>query len=125
VESLKFKVDSLKLSEVVHWKGAVYGDEKFQLLAAHDLLVLPSFNENFANVVIESIAVGTPVLISDQVGLHQYVSRHHLGLVHQLTRESLLHQLDLFKEIAPLDFSIPKDFSSLPLVEKYMNLYHA
>lgn len=124
VKSLKFKVESLKLSDYIHWKGAVYGAEKFELLAAHDLFVLPSFNENFANVVIEAIAVGIPVLVSDQVGLYRYITQHHLGWVTPLDElNSHLEQVYLqFTKNKP-DFSHGLALIQAPLIDKYLNLY--
>ena len=46
--------------------------------------MLPSFNENFANTVIESLAVGTPVLISENVGLKDYIEKNNLGCIFKL-----------------------------------------
>ena len=37
--------------------------------------------ENFANVILESLAVGTPVLVSPDVGLADYVIESELGWV--------------------------------------------
>jgi glycosyltransferase involved in cell wall biosynthesis len=34
--------------------------------ARHDLFVLPTRGENFGHVIFESVAAGTPVLLSDQ-----------------------------------------------------------
>ena len=42
--------------------------------------MLPSQNENFGNVIAESIAVGTPVVITDKCGIAPYV-RDKAGLV--------------------------------------------
>lgn len=125
VESLKLKVESLKLIENIVWMGPVYGEEKFKLLADNDLFVLPSYNENFANVVIEALAVGTPVLISDKVGLWQYVKSNQFGLTHQTNAYSLAQSLiDFYTRIE--EFKIhQKDFSSLPLVKRYLKMYHA
>ncbi|RZJ99372.1 MAG: glycosyltransferase, partial [Flavobacterium sp.] len=77
------------------WLGHVPNEEKFDLLSKHDLLVLTSYNENFANVVIESLAMGTPVLISDEVGLADYVQETDLGWVSSLTIESIAEQLQI------------------------------
>jgi glycosyltransferase involved in cell wall biosynthesis len=59
---------------------------KFTVYAEHDLLVLPSHNENFGNVVIESLSAGTPVLVSKHVGLADYVVKNNLGWVCHTTR---------------------------------------
>jgi glycosyltransferase involved in cell wall biosynthesis len=58
--------------------------EPKQLLAiysAANLFVLPSRHENFGNVVVESLACGCPVLISDKVGLHDEVTESCVGWV--------------------------------------------
>jgi glycosyltransferase involved in cell wall biosynthesis len=96
VKSLKGKVESLKLAEQIDWFGAVYGDQKFQLLANHDLFILPSYNENFANVVIEAIAVNTPVFIANKVGLSKFVAKNNLGVVCQLKPKDIANRLTVY-----------------------------
>ncbi|GAB4044454.1 glycosyltransferase [Spirosoma jeollabukense] len=61
---LRERVDTLKLSARVTFLGAVYGEQKEQVYADARLLILPSHSENFGNVVIESLAQGTPVVAS-------------------------------------------------------------
>ncbi|MEH2312084.1 MAG: glycosyltransferase [Nostoc sp.] len=46
-----------------------------------NLFILPSRHENFGNVVVESLACGCPVLISDKVGLHDEVAEGGMGWV--------------------------------------------
>jgi glycosyltransferase involved in cell wall biosynthesis len=124
VESLKLKVESLGLSQNIKWIGSVFGDEKYELLAIHDAFVLPSYNENFANVIIESIAVGTPVLISDKVGLKDYVLKNNFGLVFKL--EELKERLDetysLLNE-GKLVFNMESFKSQQSLIGSYMEMY--
>lgn len=81
IASLKALAERLGIAGRIEWLGWVEGEEKFRLLAGAELLVLTSHNENFANVVIESLAVGTPVLLSEQVGLSRYVQAKDLGWV--------------------------------------------
>ena len=64
-QDLKMLVASLGLSGKVLFVGPVQGQLKEQLYADARLLVLPSHSENFGNVVIESLAQGTPVIASD------------------------------------------------------------
>ncbi|GAB3807971.1 glycosyltransferase [Spirosoma humi] len=63
-QELKASVLRLGLSGKVSFVGAVQGQRKEQLYADARLLILPSHAENFGNVVIESLAQGTPVIAS-------------------------------------------------------------
>ncbi|MGH7176760.1 MAG: glycosyltransferase, partial [Tepidisphaeraceae bacterium] len=58
-----------------------YGAERVAALVDADLFVLPSYQENFGMVVIESLAAGTPVIISDQVNIHDQISQAQVGEV--------------------------------------------
>lgn len=64
VQELKALVLRLGLSGKVSFVGPVQGQSKEQLYADARLLILPSHSENFGNVVIESLAQGTPVIAS-------------------------------------------------------------
>ena len=46
-----------------------------------DLLTLPSFHENFGMVVVESLACGVPVIISDQVNIWREIAAAGVGAV--------------------------------------------
>ena len=63
-DQLKKQVASLGLEQKVTFTGAVVGDEKQRLFAGAGFSILPSHTENFGNVVIESLAQGTPVIAS-------------------------------------------------------------
>ncbi|MDA4804352.1 glycosyltransferase, partial [Enterobacter hormaechei] len=45
VQHLKTKAENLKLSDRIKWLGQISDEDKFELLAKHNLLVLPSHNE--------------------------------------------------------------------------------
>ena len=130
VESLKAKANSLKLEAKIDWLGQVKDADKFILLAEHDLMVLTSYNENFANVVIESLSVGTPVLVSDHVGLADYVKENNFGWISSLNLDAVKNEIskayqdvnkrNLIRENAPK--VIVKDFSD-ELANRYIKLY--
>jgi glycosyltransferase involved in cell wall biosynthesis len=48
------------------YHGAVSAEQVGGIFAQHDLFVLPTRGENFGHVIIESLNVGTPVLLSDR-----------------------------------------------------------
>lgn len=64
VEKLQILTKEAGLSAKVHFIGRVEGSEKEQLFANAHFSILPSHSENFGNVVIESLAQGTPVVAS-------------------------------------------------------------
>lgn len=70
---------TLGIADRVRWIGWVQDDAKWAMLAQSDLFILPSHNENFAIAVLEALAVGTPVVVGNQVGLHSYVAEKDLG----------------------------------------------
>ncbi|AZI25829.1 glycosyltransferase [Pedobacter sp. G11] len=131
VKHLKDKAKSLNLNSRITWIGQVNNEEKYKLMAKHDLLVLTSYNENFANVVVESLSVGTPVLISDQVGISDYVIKNELGWICELNPEGIKDELvkafsqqekrDHIRLNAPA--LITHDFDDTVLANKYLKLY--
>lgn len=79
---------SLGLEDHIFFSGPLYDEDKLSALVDADVFVLPSQNENFGNVIAESIAAGTPVVISDQCGIAPYV-RDKAGLVVPVSQNAL------------------------------------
>jgi glycosyltransferase involved in cell wall biosynthesis len=48
------------------YSGGVSRDRMGELLAQHDMMFLPTLGENFGHAILESMAAGCPVLISDR-----------------------------------------------------------
>jgi glycosyltransferase involved in cell wall biosynthesis len=61
---LRALAEQLGLKEKVEFLGLVTGADKAQLFAGAYFSFLPSHSENFGNVVLESMAAGTPVIAS-------------------------------------------------------------
>jgi glycosyltransferase involved in cell wall biosynthesis len=61
--------------------GMVEGDEKLALFADADLFLLPSRSENFGLAVVEAMAAGLPLLISDRVNLWREIEAEGAGRV--------------------------------------------
>lgn len=69
------------LCERVILTGMITGDVKRAALADADVFVLPSYQENFGIAVVEALAAGTPVIISDQVNIHHVITSEGVGAV--------------------------------------------
>ena len=61
--------------------GMLLGPERLAVLRDADLFVLPSYSENFGLAVIEAMAAGLPVVISDRVNLWREVQAAAAGRV--------------------------------------------
>jgi len=57
----------------VVFTGMLRGRERVEALIDSALFVLPSYQENFGIAVVESLAAGVPVIISDQVNIHREI----------------------------------------------------
>lgn len=63
---LNILVDLSKELDNVKFLGEVYGNDKWKLISESKFLVLPSYSENFGNVVIEGMSLGTvPITTND------------------------------------------------------------
>ncbi|MDB5123009.1 MAG: hypothetical protein JWP94_1138 [Mucilaginibacter sp.] len=131
MESLKKIAAKNHVKNKISWIG-FQNENKFELLQQHDLFVLPSYDENFGNAVIESLSVGTPVLISDQVGLADYVTKNKLGWTCQTNEVSIGNAItDIAKnqhaELIRIRKDAPgiiiEDFNEESLVKKYIHMY--
>ncbi len=69
------------LIDRVMFLGPVNGAEKAALLARAQALVLPSYSENFGNVVLEAMAAGCPAVVTPEVGIADIVRTSGAGWV--------------------------------------------
>ena len=64
----------------VVWTGMLEGDLKWGALHAAEAFVLPSHQENFGLAVVEALACGVSVLISDKVNIWREIVEDRAGL---------------------------------------------
>jgi glycosyltransferase involved in cell wall biosynthesis len=81
VSSLQQQADRMGIAPDVVWSGFLTGEEKWAALAESNIFVLPSYSENFGVAVVEAMACGLPVVVSDQVAIHREVADASAGLV--------------------------------------------
>ncbi len=117
--------------EQVTFMGMLTGKDKLAVFAGSDIFVLPSYSENFGMAVIEAMASGLPVIISDQVGIYKEVAESKAGRVIETDAEqlaeamaNLLDNPDTCKEMGENGLKLVKEQYSLGKVAKRMvNMY--
>ncbi|WP_223549275.1 glycosyltransferase family 4 protein [Aestuariivivens sp. NBU2969] len=78
-ESLLFLQNILELNDCVHFKKGIGQDDLFLVLQDYDVLLLPSLSEGIANVVLEAMAIGLPVISTDCGGMAEVVIHNETG----------------------------------------------
>ena len=68
-DELHAEARRLRVARAVDWWGFVPAAQVATLLAAADVMVVPSSYEPFGLVALEAVAAGTPVVVSDAGGL--------------------------------------------------------
>ena len=128
---LKELCNFYKIADLIIWKGSVEWNEKFNDILNANLLILPSYNENFANIILESLYAGRPVIVSKYVGLSDYVSKHKMGWVIDTIPSDITNSIvDYMKNIdhwehkaIEMNNRIVEDFNEKKLAEKYIASY--
>jgi glycosyltransferase involved in cell wall biosynthesis len=77
----KTQARRIGLADRIHFTGLLSGAELMQAYADADFLLLLSHRENFGMVVVEAMAAGLPVLLSQEVGLATEVEHARTGFV--------------------------------------------
>ena len=80
-QELKQLAEHHGVTERVIFCGPARGQDKWQLYQQAGVFALPSYSENFANTVLEAMAMACPVIVTPQVGLAEVVSQSGAGIV--------------------------------------------
>src|SRR6185369_13159801 len=81
---LKRMVQKMGLEDWVNFPGPVFGDAKLRLLGQSDAFLLPSYAEGLPYAMLESMAVGVPVIVTRVGAIPDVVSDGTHGLFVEL-----------------------------------------
>jgi glycosyltransferase involved in cell wall biosynthesis len=81
VRELKTQAGTLGIAADIVWPGFLQNEAKLAAFADASIFVLPSWSENFGVAVIEAMAAGCPVVVTDQVAVHTDIAAANAGYV--------------------------------------------
>ena len=79
-QQLEAESRRLGVSDRITWTGMLTGDLKWGAFHAAEVFVLPSHQENFGIAVVEALACGLPVLISNRINIWREIEADGAGL---------------------------------------------
>jgi glycosyltransferase involved in cell wall biosynthesis len=77
------------MAKTIAWEGPIAPDAVTERLSKCSIYVLPSINEPFPMSVLEAMAMGKPVVVSDSCGIAEVISEAQAGFAVDETVESL------------------------------------
>ncbi len=87
-----------QVEDKVFFHNAIYGETKSKLYQAADIFVLPSYSENFGNVILEALSYGCPVITTPEVGLANFIQEYDLGIVVDGSVQSIASSIQFLLE---------------------------
>jgi glycosyltransferase involved in cell wall biosynthesis len=91
---LRQLAERLGAAQRITFSGPLYGSDKVAALRTADLVALPSHCETFPVIVLEALAAGKPVLVSDAVCIFRDIVESGAGLVSSTDSRSIAAQLE-------------------------------
>lgn len=121
-------VRELGLEDTVEFTGFVPRAELCRYYQSADFFVMPSIDENGPNTIVEALACGLPVLVTDKPGINEY-HPPDAGMTFERTVDSMswtmkeaIASQDELREAAQ---SSVKDFTSQVVIEKLAQIYQS
>jgi glycosyltransferase involved in cell wall biosynthesis len=130
LENLKKQADNLKIANHIEFLGS--RADTVDLLSASDIGILCSHEEGFSNAILEAMAAGLPMVVTNVGGNAEAVQDHITGLVVESKNPKSLSESLLKLALSPEQRNlygnagkkrVYKNFTLSQCVEQYENFY--
>lgn len=131
IVELKELALQLGISDKVEWVGWLSGEGKLDFLQSVDVVALLSYSENFANTVLDAVSQGKPVVITEGVGLCNWVRTVNAGIVVTSEVQTIAAAfLNVYTQKTKFEldedkgwYLVKKDFEAETVIDRYIDKY--
>lgn len=123
-------IKALGLTNRIHLLGKLQGKDLYKMYSSSDIFVLTSSYESFGIVLIEAMASGLPIVVSNIPSVRNVVVNEKTGLLSQLSEKDfalnitrILTNSSLQKKLIANGLKEVKKYNWDNIVLKYQNLY--
>ena len=116
-EEIYSYIDKYKLNSRVHFKGMLSGKKKLDSYNASNLFVLPSYGENFGNVIAEAMASKLPIITTKNTPWEK-VKKYKAGWWVQLNLKNISSSLIKALSCSELELE-KKGQNSFRIIKQY------
>lgn len=113
-------LDKEKVLHQTLFTGMLLGEDKLAAFRCSDVFVLPSYSENFGMAVVEAMACGIPVVISDKVGIYREVNENKAGVVVECNEISIYEAIK--SVLDNQTFAAELAFNARKMVKEYYDI---
>ena len=92
-EEILYQIDELSLNNYIEIVNPNSQDNVYEIMRQSDCLILPSVQEGISNVVLESMAIGLPVVSSDCGGMKEIINHGRNGFYFPARDSTALEKL--------------------------------
>lgn len=134
-EEITFLINEYGLREKIKIIQGMKHDELIRKLQSSHLLILPSVEEGIANVVLEAMAIGVPVLTTDCGGMTEVVEDRINGYIVKVRDPDLLAEKVMSFISTDIEFKknltqkakevIAKEFSKEKQIREFSDFYNS
>lgn len=125
------KINDNKLNRFIKYVGKLEGQEKIDYLLSSDIVLCPSYAENFPNVMLEALAAGRPLVITDVGGIRDVLEDGVNGFIIQpgdvnaLAEKTmtLIRDIELRKRMGDANIVLAKQYDMGLVAEKIGECY--
>jgi carbamoyltransferase len=118
-EWMRAEIYRLGIAHKVEFAGWITDENKLDFFQKIHVFILPSYNENFANVVAEAWSMAKPAIVSTGVGLQAFLEKYDAGWSCEPEVDSVADAIR--KAWAEKDLWKQKGQSALQLVRQQLN----